>query len=120
MTRRLDRVNANLRQEISLILANEVKNPHIDGLVSIVAVETSSDLRRAKVFVSVYGTGDRRGVLRALSSAAGFVGRRLGDRLAMKSVPHLQFRLDESIERGADLSDKILRIVDQDPASGGR
>ncbi len=120
MTRRLDRVNANLRQEISLILANEVKNPHINGLVSIVAVDTSADLRRARVFVSVYGTDDRRGVLRALASAAGFVGRRLGDRLAMKSVPHLQFRLDESIERGAEMSDKILRIVGQDPASGDR
>ena len=120
MSRRLDRVNANLRQEISLILANEVKNPHIDGLVSIVAVDTSADLRRARVFVSVYGTDDKRGVLRALASAAGFVGRRLGDRLVMRSVRHLQFRLDESIERGAELSDKILRLAGQDPASGGQ
>lgn len=114
MTRRLDRVNANLRQQISEILFNEVKDPRIDALVSIVEVETSPDLRRAKVFVSVYGAGDKRRVIKALSSAAGFVGRRLGDRLAMRSVPKIQFRLDDSIERGSDLSEKILRISDEE------
>lgn len=120
MTRRLDRVNANLRQQISLILANEVKDPRIDGLVSVVAVETSADLRRAKVLVSVYGTDDRRTVLKALASAAGFVGGRLGDRLSMKSVPHLRFSLDDSIERGAEMSERILRIAAQDSAEGDR
>jgi ribosome-binding factor A len=116
MTRRVDRVNANLRQQISEILANEVKNPRIDGMISVVDVETTSDLRRAKVFVSVYGSDDARKVLKALKSASGFVGRRLSNRLAMRTVPQIQFRLDDSIERGSDLSAKILQATGDLPS----
>jgi ribosome-binding factor A len=111
MTRRVDRVNANLQQQVSEILANEVKDPRIDGMISVVDVETTGDLRRAKVFVSVYGSDDARKVLKALKSASGFVGRRLSNRLAMRTVPQIQFRLDDSIERGSDLSTKILQAI---------
>lgn len=117
MTRRVDRVNANLRQQVSDILANEVKDPRIDAMVSVVDVETTSDLRRAKVFVSVYGSEDKRRVLKALASASGFVGRRLGERLAMRSVPQIRFQLDDSIERGSDLSDQILRVIAEESSS---
>jgi ribosome-binding factor A len=121
MTRRTDRVNANLRQQVSEVLANEVKDPRIDGMVSVVDVETTGDLRRAKVFVSVYGSKDARKVIKALNSASGFVGRRLGNRLAMRTVPQIQFRLDDSIERGSDMSEIILRVVSEKtpPSSGG-
>ena len=115
MTRRVDRVNANLRQQVSEILANEVKDPRIDGMVSVVDVETTGDLRRAKVFVSVYGSDDARKVLKALKSASGFVGRRLSKRLAMRTVPQILFRLDDSIERGSDLSAKILQATSDLP-----
>ncbi len=115
MTRRLGRVNANLRQEISAILANEVKDPRVEGMVSVTAVDVSPDMRRARVYVSVYGAADDRPVIRALASAAGFVGRRLGDRLRSRSVPQLQFRLDRSIARGAEISDAIARVAADAP-----
>lgn len=111
MTRRLGRVNANLRQEISAILATELRDPRIEGMVSVTSVDVSPDLRRARVYVSVYGAPDNRPVIKALSSAAGFVGRRLGDRLTSRSVPQLEFRLDASIERGAEMSERIARIA---------
>ncbi len=117
MTRRVDRVNANLRQQVSEILANEVKDPRIDGMISVVDVETTGDLRRAKVFVSVYGSDDARKVLKALKSASGFVGRRLSNRLAMRTVPQIQFRLDDSIERGSELSAKILQASGDLPSN---
>jgi ribosome-binding factor A len=111
MTRRTDRVNANLRQQLSEVLASDVKDPRIDGMVSIVDVETTGDLRRAKVFISVYGSQDARKVVKALNSASGFVGRQLSNRLAMRTVPHILFKLDTSIEHGADMSAKILRVT---------
>ena len=111
MTRRTNRVNANLRQQLSEVLASEVKDPRIDGMVSIVDVETTGDLRRARVFISVYGSEDARKVVKALNSASGFVGRRLSNRLAMRTVPQILFKLDTSIEHGADMSEKILRAV---------
>jgi ribosome-binding factor A len=116
MTRRTDRVNANLRQQLSEVLASEVKDPRIDGMVSIVDVETTGDLRRAKVFISVYGSEDARKVVKALNSASGFVGRRLSNRLAMRTVPQILFKLDKSIEHGADMSGKILRATGELPS----
>jgi ribosome-binding factor A len=111
MTRRTNRVNANLRQQLSEVLASEVKDPRIDGMVSIVDVDTTGDLRKAKVFISVYGSEDARKVVKALNSASGFVGLKLSKRLAMRTVPQIVFKLDKSIEHGADMSEKILRAA---------
>ena len=94
-----------------MILATEVKDPRIDAMISVVDVETSGDLRHAKVFISVYGDADaKRRTIKALASASGFVSHLLGDRLSMRSAPRIHFTLDDSIERGAELSDKILQL----------
>ena len=110
MNRRMERVNAVLRQEISRVLASELKDPRLSSMVSITRVDTSPDLHLAKVYVSVLGNqGEKRVALRVLRSASGFVRRRMRDRVAMRVVPAVRFYIDESIEQGA----AILKIIDE-------
>ena len=110
MTRRADRINGLLRQEISLLLSREIKDPRLNGIISITEVQTSSDLRNARVFVSVLGDQDTKdAALDGIQSAASFLRRSLRDRLKLRYVPFLKFALDESIED----ADALLRVMDR-------
>ena len=110
MTRRADRINGLLRQEISLLLSREIKDPRLNGIISITEVQTSSDLRNARVFVSVLGDQDTKdAALDGIQSAASFLRRSLRDRLKLRYVPFLKFALDETIED----ADALLRVMDR-------
>lgn len=110
MTRRADRINGLLRQEISLLLSREIKDPRLNGIISITEVQTSPDLRNARVFVSVLGNQDAKdAALDGIQSAASFLRRSLRDRLKLRYVPFLKFALDESIED----ADALLRVMDR-------
>ena len=111
MSRRMDRVNALLRREISLVIANEMRDPRLSTMSSVTHVDTSADLRHAKVFVSVMGDlGKKETTLTALRSAAGFIHRSMRDKLSLKSTPSLEFYIDDSIERGAEMLEMIKSI----------
>ena len=109
-SRRIDRINGLLRQEISELLAREIKDPRLEGVISITQVKTSSDLRSARVYVSVLGDeAAKQSAMEGIQSAATFLRRELRDRLTLRHVPHMKFVLDESIED----ADHLLRIMDQ-------
>jgi ribosome-binding factor A len=110
MTRRTDRINGLLRQEISELLSRELNDPRLSGVVSITKVETSGDLRYARVFVSVLASrDDKETVLSGISSASKFMRRELGERLSLRYIPELSFILDESLEE----ADHIFRLMDR-------
>ena len=110
MSRRLERVNVLLRQEISRVLASELRDPRLSSMVSVTRVETSPNMGIAKVFVSVLGDGtDKSNTLKALKSASGFVHRSVRHRVALRTVPTVDFYIDESIEQGAE----ILKLMDE-------
>ena len=120
MSRRVDRVNGVLRQEISRVLANELRDPRIPSIVSVTHVDASSDLRHAKVYISVLGDeAEKRGTLRALRSASGFVHWNLRKNLTLKAVPSLEFILDESIELGAQMLELIDDLAPKAESSDG-
>lgn len=108
MTRRTDRINELIRQEISDLLRRQVKDPRVTGLITVTEVETVPDLRHAKVFVSVMGTEEEKSAaLAGLTAAAGFLRHELVGRLSLRRVPDLTFVRDDSIERGA----RLLQIM---------
>jgi ribosome-binding factor A len=109
MTYHIERVNSVLRQTLSELLLREVKDPRLGGFISITAVETSADMKFAKVYVSSFGDEDRQEILAALATAAGFLRRELSANVKMRRIPQLSFRWDESIERG----DRLLRLIDE-------
>jgi ribosome-binding factor A len=109
-SRRIERVNDLLRAEISDLIAKEIKDPGLQGMISVTEVESSPDLRHAKVYVSVLGTDEERSsAIRTLARATGFFRKELGQRVTIKRIPELAFILDTSIEHG----DKIMRLLRQ-------
>ena len=109
MSQRTERVDELLREEIGTILAQEAKDPRI-GFVTITEVETTPDLRHARVWVSIIGTpAEREVALVALQHTMHFVRRELGARLRLRRIPELQVRLDDSIERGS----RVLRLLQE-------
>lgn len=109
MSRRTERINSQLRTEISKMIASEIKDPRISGIVSITRVDTTGDLSTATVHVSVYGSDlDKRNTIKALTSATRFIQSELLRRLSIRRTPYLSFRLDESIEE----ANKIHALLD--------
>ena len=110
MSRRVDRINGLLREEISRLLSREIKDPRLSGLLTITKVRTSSDLRNAKVYLSVLGNDEANTTaLQGIQSAATFLRKQLRERLRLKYVPFLTFEIDDSMET----SDHIFRLMDQ-------
>ena len=122
---RMRRVNMLVREEISRIVATELNDPRLGSLISITEAQTSSDLRRAKVFVSVLGDADaKRDAMDALNAAGGYIHREMKRNLKLKYVPFLSFRMDDSIEKGAEMQRMITRnapasVPDEDGAGEG-
>jgi ribosome-binding factor A len=109
MTQRTDRVDELLREEIGTILSREAKDPRI-GFATITDVETTPDLRHARVWVSLIGpTSERDETIAALQRAMHFVRRELGTRLRLKRIPELHVRLDDSAERGT----RVLHLLQE-------
>jgi len=107
-TRRIERLNEQLRADLSELIGREVKDPRLSGLVTVTSVDLSPDLRHAKVYISVFGTDDdRTHSLSALRSASGFLRSQVAARLTTKRAPDFQFLLDASIERG----DRIMQVI---------
>ena len=102
-----ERVNSNIQRELSYILANEVKNPHIK-FITITAVDVTSDLSYAKVYFTTLG--DEKETLKALKSAKGFIRHELADRVELRHIPELEFVYDESIEYGKKIEEIIEDI----------
>ncbi len=110
MSRRVDRINGLLRQELSQLLSRHAKDPRINGVITITQVKTSPDLRNARVYVSVMGDNDaKRQALAGIESAATFLRHELRDRLSLRYVPFMKFELDDSLED----ADALIRLMDQ-------
>ena len=95
MSRRIERVNELLRQEISRLLTLQIKDPRLDGVITITRVTTSSDLRNARVFMSAMGDeATKQNALAGIRSAATFIRRELRSRVSLRYPPFLSFELD--------------------------
>lgn len=106
------RIAEQIRQELAAIVMREMKDPRVLG-VSFTAVEVTTDLEHAKVWFTVFGK-DHESTRRALAHAGGFLRSELAQRMRMRTVPKLNFHYDESVERGAHLSQLIDQAVAQD------
>jgi ribosome-binding factor A len=107
MADRMRRVNEAVREVVSARIAEGLRDPRI-GFVTVTAVETSPDLRHARVYVSVLGSEEERAAsLAGLESAHGVLQQAVAGELRMKRTPTLQFVFDESIDRGMRISELL-------------
>ena len=99
---RIGRINEEIQRELSALIRT-VKDPRVHGLVSITSVDTTSDLRYSKIYVSVLDKSDVKEVVKGLKSAGGYLRRELGAVLKLRYTPELQFVEDDSIGKGAHI-----------------
>lgn len=99
---RIGRINDDIKRELASMIPT-LKDPRVRGLISITRVDTTTDLRYCKVYVSTLDKDDAKEVMRVLKSSAGYLRRELGRRMTLRYTPELQFIADDSIDRGAKL-----------------
>lgn len=104
---RMGRINEEIQRVLSELIRT-VKDPRVQGLISITRVDTTADLKYAKVYVSVLDKNDADQVVKGLKSAAGYLRRELGRELSLRATPELQFLRDDSMAKGA----RILEIIE--------
>lgn len=108
--KRLERVNQLIKEEVSAVLQRELKDPRL-GFVTVTDVETSKDLRVAKVFVSVLGDDKQwTASMAALGSARGFIRSWLRQNLDLRVTPELDFRPDRSMEHAAKIQSLLKKV----------
>ena len=113
-TNKLGRINEDIGRELSALL-RDVKDPRVQqGMISIVAVNTTPDLKFAKVYLSVLGLEDEKRMEKGLGAASGYLRRELGRRLNLRNTPELTFVLDKSIEHGARMSKILQELIIED------
>ena len=116
---RIPRINDAIQKELSALLRT-VKDPRVsEGMLTITHVDTTSDLRYARVYISVLDKDQEKDVLKGLKSAGGFLRRELGRALQLRYTPELQFIADDSIQHGAHILEILRQVERQDEARDG-
>jgi ribosome-binding factor A len=111
---RTDRISEEVKKEVSAIIQNELKDPRLPKMISVISADVTRDLRYAKIFISVLGSEqEEKDAIHGLKSAAGYIRREIGHRLKLRYTPELLFELDHSIERGVYIT-KLINDTMQD------
>lgn len=106
------RVNAEVMRELSVIIREDIKDPRISTMTSVVAVEVTPDLKFAKAYISVLGSEEEgKETIKGLKSAEGYIRRQLAQRVNLRNTPQITFVLDQSIEYGVNMSRKIDEVT---------
>ncbi len=108
---RTQKVNHDIQRLISEIIRDDVNDPHVPAMVSVMRAEVTKDLKYAKVYISVFGDEKKNEyAANALNKAAGFIKHRLSEIMATRSVPTLKFIVDNSIRYSIEISQKLEDI----------
>ena len=116
MSRRTERLNHLIRHDITELLQREAKDPRLGVLVTVTQVSVSSDLRHARVFISVMGSDqEKTEAMAGLQAATGFLRRELSQRLRLRHSPELSFSYDDTMEKAGH----VLQLI-QDMSTEGK
>lgn len=111
MFSRGERIRKALIKEISDIIQRQVKDPRISGIVSVTDVDLSADYGYAKVYISIYGTEEQKeNTMEAIEDSTPYIRKEVGSRIRLRHVPELEFRIDDSLERGSRITNLIDKI----------
>ena len=113
--KRLERVNQLIKEEVSAVLQRQLKDPRL-GFVTVTEVDTTADLKLARVYVSVLGPNEQwASSFKALESARGFVWNWLRKHLDLRATPQLVFRPDRSMEHAAHIQALLAGLKSSEP-----
>ena len=113
MTRRTEKLNSLLREVLSEVITKEVSNPLLAEFVTVASVQITKDLHHAKVFISVIGDEQEKSdSIKALNSAAGYIGSHASKMVTMRYFPQLKFYIDNSAEKHIRINTILQEIED--------
>ena len=112
------RINGEVQKELSTIIRNEIKDPRIHPMTSVMAVEVAPDLKTCKAYISVLGNREaKEATIAGLYRAEGYIRRELARNLNLRNTPEIRFILDESIEYGVNMSKLIDDVARKDASN---
>ncbi len=107
---RMGRIDEEYRKELSQIISYDLKNPNVTGMISVTKVKATTDLKYAKVYVSIFNSKNIKDTMEGLKKSSGFIRTELAKRINLRNTPELIFEIDDSIEYGAKI-DSILKEI---------
>lgn len=107
---RTDRIEEEIKKVVSVLIDRELKDPRLNGLISVTKVSVTKDLKYCKIYVSMLGTKDTSEAMEALKSATGLVRREIGNKVRLFYTPEVKFELDDSMEYGAHIQSVINEL----------
>ncbi len=108
---RVNRLSEEIKKIVSHLIHNQLRDPRIATMTSVVDVETTKDLRYAYVYVSVFGDHEAQtSTMEALKSSSGFIRREVGQKVKARYIPEIVFKLDKSIERGFEIESVLAKL----------
>ncbi len=111
------RINGEVLKELSNIIRGEIKDPRINPLTSVVAVEVAPDLKTCKAYISVLGDEkSQQDTIKGLKSAEGYIRSMLAKNINLRNTPQITFILDQSIEYGVKMSKMIDEVTREESA----
>ena len=109
---RMGRIDEEYRKELSQIIGFELKNSNITGMISVTKVKVTSDLKYAKVYVSIFNSKNIKDTMEGLKKSSGFIRSELAKRINLRNTPELVFEIDDSMEYGMKI-DSILKDLNK-------
>ena len=104
------KINDEIQKVVAEIIRGELKDPRISGLVSVLRVDTTQDLKFCKIYVSVFGDEEQqKSAFEGIKSAGGFIRKQVADRVNLRATPLLTFILDDSIEHAM----RMTKLIDE-------
>lgn len=110
---RMNKIDEELRKEISNIISIELKNPHLTGLISVTKVKTTPDLKFARVYVTMINERSKKENLSILKQSSGYIRSAIAKKINLRNTPELIFEFDDSLEYGSRI-DEILKDITKD------
>ena len=109
------RINGEVQKELSRIISQEIKDPRISPMTSVVACEVAPDLKSCKAYISVLGDKEAQdSTMAGLKSAMGYIRRELARTVNLRNTPEIRFIIDQSIEYGVNMSERIDDVIKAD------
>lgn len=112
MSNKIDKINSEISKQLSFVLNYDLKDPRINALITVIKVNTTTDLKQCKVYLSAMSNNDTtpENVVKIIQKASGYIRNELKSKLDIRNIPELTFVLDDSIEYGMKI-DKLIKDI---------
>ncbi len=117
--KRVSRISSEVKRVVSELIRTELRDPRISDMTSITDVEVTSDLSYANIFISVYGDEEvKKESMDGLNNAKGFIKKELGERLDLRHIPEVVFKLDDTVDKGMRIEELISSLHSEEEDEG--